>query len=114
MHHLILFAPIIGLIVFWLLPLSEALPLYLLIVALSAVLYFMLLKALRRPVATGNRGLLGKSVVVVDMHGHEGQVRVNGTTWHAISEDEIENGDEARIVGVEGLTLKIELTARAR
>ena len=114
MCHLVLLMPIFGLILFWLLPMSEALPIYLVILVVSGALYFVLMRALHRPVATGDEGLLGKSVSVVDMHGHDGQVRINGTTWHAVSDDDLENGDRARVVSVDGLTLTVKRIPQTR
>jgi len=108
MFHLVLMLPVFGLVLFLLLPLSTALPLYLVILVMSAILYFVLMKALNKPVATGKRGLVGKLADVIDMTDHQGQVRVQGTTWEAESDDSFASGDKARIVSVDGLTLKVE------
>ena len=107
MCHLILLMPVIGLIVFWIWPLSTALPVYLVILSLTGLVYFALTRAMHRPVVTGKEGLIGKSVDVIDMSGHSGHVRFQGEIWQAFSEDSLQKGNKATIVGVKGLTLRI-------
>jgi membrane-bound serine protease (ClpP class) len=100
--------PIFGLAVFWVLPFETAMPIYAAIVIVSALLYAVIMKSMRRPVTTGGEGMLGQVVDVLEMSDHEGSVRVHGAIWRAISEDDLRRGDHARVVGVNGLTLKIE------
>jgi membrane protein implicated in regulation of membrane protease activity len=107
MCHVILLMPVFALVLFWLLPFDVALPIYLVILAASGVLYFILMKAMHRPVTTGKEGLLGKSVNVVEVSDREIQVWVEGAIWQAVSDKPLRKGDKARVVGIEGLTLRI-------
>jgi membrane protein implicated in regulation of membrane protease activity len=107
MCHLILLMPVVGLVVFWLLPLSVALPIYLVILILSGLLYYTLMRAMHRPVVTGVEGLVGKPVKVLKMSGHRGKIRFQGAIWQAVSDDILHKGDTAQVLGMDGLTIKI-------
>jgi membrane-bound serine protease (ClpP class) len=109
MCHLILLMPIIGLAVFWIWPLSIALPVYLAILVVSGLMYGMILRTMHRPVVTGAEGMIGKEVSVMDMQDHTGHVRVQGGggIWNAVSRDSLRAGDKARIVEINDLTLTV-------
>lgn len=55
----------------------------------------------------GVDGLLGRAVTVRRWHGSSGRVRLDGTVWRAVCDVPLAVGTRARIVGVEGLTLKV-------
>jgi membrane-bound serine protease (ClpP class) len=65
------------------------------------------LRAQRRPVATGRRGLVGVRAVAESRLAPAGTVRVGGELWSAVAETEVEPGSEVVITGVEGLTLRV-------
>ena len=108
MCHLILLMPVIGLIVFWIWPFDTAMPVYLVILTISGLLYAAIMKSMRRPVTTGSEGLRGERVVVMEMRGHEGRVRLHGAIWRAVTDDDLRPSEPARVVAVNGLTLKIK------
>src|SRR5499426_2828326 len=65
-------------------------------------------RALGRPPSTGAEGLVGRTATVRERLGPEGQVMVSGELWRAVAEGEpLEPGAQVRIVGVDGLTLKV-------
>ena len=65
-------------------------------------------RALSRPPSTGTEGLVGRTATVRERLGPEGQVMVSGEIWRAIAEGEpLEPGAQVRIVGVDGLTLRV-------
>jgi membrane-bound serine protease (ClpP class) len=65
-------------------------------------------RALGRPPSTGAEGLVGKTGTVRERLGPEGQVMVSGEIWRALAEGEpLEPGAQVRVVGVNGLTLKV-------
>ncbi|MGH7305473.1 MAG: NfeD family protein, partial [Candidatus Rokuibacteriota bacterium] len=65
-------------------------------------------RALGRPPSTGAEGLVGKTGTVRERLGPEGQVMVSGEIWRALAEGEpLEPGTQVRVVGVNGLTLKV-------
>ena len=61
----------------------------------------------RRPI-TGSAGMIGRIAVARSMLEPEGQVQVDGEIWSAVSEGgAIPAGEKVRVMGVEGLTLKV-------
>ena len=50
--HAVLLLPFVALPLFWLLPLGYALPIYVVIVLISAFLYWLIRRAMRKPLAT--------------------------------------------------------------
>jgi membrane-bound serine protease (ClpP class) len=69
----------------------------------------MVVRAQRRKPTTGRRGMLGLvGEVRAPVDPKNGQVLVHGELWSAVSRDRLKRGDRARVVGVDGLTLKVE------
>ena len=66
------------------------------------------LRAQLLPVGTGKEAMLGKAVeVLARTDGKGGKVFVEGEYWNAVSDVPIEPGQQAKIVGINGLTLKV-------
>lgn len=107
MCHILLLMPLLALPLFWLLPLSIALPIYLAIVLLSAWLYLYVFKALSRPVVTGRQEMLHSTGTVVDVEGQSLHVRVHGEVWVAEASDKLLPGEKVVVTGMNGLTLKV-------
>ncbi len=107
MCHIILLLPIISLILFWVLPLVYALPIYVVILVMSGLLYYAMIKAMSCGVTTGKEGLIGEPVEIIEMSGHHGRVRVHGEIWQAESDDVLQKGDKARVVEVDDMVLRI-------
>jgi membrane-bound serine protease (ClpP class) len=78
----------------------------------SAVLLLFVLAALlqsrRRPVVTGSEALTGAEGETVSWQGGEGRVRVNGEIWLARSEASLAAGNRVKIVGRDGLVLRVK------
>jgi membrane-bound serine protease (ClpP class) len=79
---------------------------------LSTLLFFLViigagLRAQRRKVQTGGRGLIGLTARVVERLSPRGRVEMNGELWNARSESEVEAGSEVVVTGLEGLTLRV-------
>ncbi len=107
--HVLLAMPILGLGLFALLPFPVALTLYLVLVAGSLVLYARIIQAMRLPVQTGKEAMLGSVVTVTSDIGYRrGQARYGNELWSAVSEQQISAGEQARIVGVDGLRLAVQ------
>lgn len=107
MCHIVLLMPVFGLAVFWLWPLSVALPVYTVIAVLSGFIYFALLRAMHQPVRTGKEGLIGEVVETTAKLNPEGEVRVHGEIWKAVSPDKMKKGDMAKVIDIDGMTLKV-------
>jgi len=99
--HLLLAAPVVGLSLFFVLPFGTALTLYLIIVALSLLLYYQIMESMRAPVLTGPEGLVGQ-IVLTD---GSGTIHMNGEWWTAIPP--LPN-QQVRIVALHGLVVEIE------
>jgi len=67
------------------------------------------LKARLRPSTTGTAALIGKAGTVVNVEGVNGSVFLDGAWWSVRSSvGELEPGEQARVVGIEGLELIVE------
>jgi membrane-bound serine protease (ClpP class) len=78
----------------------------------TTLLFFLFVMALgvraqRRPVVTGRRGLVGRRAVAESRLAPTGTVRLGGELWNASAEVEVEPGATVVIAGVEGLTLRV-------
>ncbi len=65
-------------------------------------------RARRRKVVTGVRGMIGGSALVVDDFRGECRVRAGGEIWRARSEVPLAKGTTVRIAAVDGLILRVE------
>lgn len=114
MWHIIILLPIVGIAVFWLLPLSLAIPIYILILALSGLMYWTLYLAMRKHPKGGKEELIGANARVVSVHGAEEKdqytVEAQGGLWGANSPDRLEKGEVVRIVSLDGLTVTVRRT----
>lgn len=109
--HLILGLPVMGLLLFVVLPFWPALGLYGVLVAASGLVYWKVAEALRAPLQTGVEGLLGaEGVTLSDLEG-EGLVRLQGAVWQARAGKAIPLGERVRVVAVRGLILQVEPSA---
>lgn len=112
MCHLLLFMPVIGLPLFWLVPLNFAVPIYMVIVLVSGLLYWLIVKSMRRPSLIGAESLLGTEAEVVlrSSAGHIAQylVRSQGELWSARSADTLQDGETVRVTAVNGISLIVE------
>jgi membrane-bound serine protease (ClpP class) len=74
----------------------------LLLLALAAVL------RRRRPIATGHEALIGAEGETVSWQDGEGRVRVKGEIWLARSDAALTAGSRVKIVGRDGLVLRVQ------
>ena len=65
-------------------------------------------RSMRQPVVTGVQGMVGDRAEVIQPFSGTGRVRYRGELWKAQSEVELQPGQMARIVRVDGLTLWVE------
>ena len=108
MCHLLLALPLLALPVLWLLPFNVAVPLYVVVVALSIVVYILAMKAMRMPVSTGAEALLHAFGTVRSAEGRKATVWIQSELWSAESGSEtLVEGDQVEVVAMDGLTLKV-------
>lgn len=105
MCHLLFLMPFVSLVVFWFLPFWEALAVYLAVLATCAVLYWLIWKALRRPVATGIEGMIGGVGRVIQVGKKSVKIFYKGEIWNAESTDSLSVGDSVEVARVERMTL---------
>ena len=99
--------PVLGLPVFWLWPLSQAVPAYGVILALSILVYVYVIRAMRQPVETGAEQILHSLGKVVEAGAKETRVRVHSEIWRAGSTEKLRPGDVVEIIGIDGLKLRV-------
>ena len=112
MCHLILMLPLLALPVFWLLPLSVATPVYLVIAATSGVIYWLIVRAMARRPAVGVETMIGAQAKVISVTGSEPHsryiVRTHGELWTARSQSNLVAGENVTITALNGMTLDIK------
>jgi membrane-bound serine protease (ClpP class) len=70
------------------------------------------LRAQRRKVATGTKGLIGEIGVAKSNVHDKGSVFVHGEFWNAYSDQEIAEGTNVEVVAVEGMKLEVRAADR--
>jgi len=106
--HVVLLMPMLVLPVFWLLPMSLAAPLYGAVAVVSLALYAYAVKAMRQRPLNGAEGMVGEAGRVVEAGERGATLFYHGELWRAQVEGEpLVPGDEALIVGIDGLRLRI-------
>ena len=81
--------------------------------ALTAAFFaFVVGKGIRaqfKPASTGIEAMLGKTTNAISrIDSVGGKVFIEGETWNAVSATPIETGQTAKVIGIEGLTLKVK------
>ena len=72
------------------------------IIAAGAV--WLVIKAAKRQVTTGDEGLIGKIAEV----RNNGMVYVDGALWSVLCDTSLESGEKVEVVGVDKLKLKVK------
>ena len=103
--------PLIGLPVFWLTPLSFAIPFYIIIVLISGSLYWQVAKSMRKPLETGIQSLIGTEAEVLSKlgPGHRAQylVRSRGKLGNARCTDALQPGETVNIAALDEILLVV-------
>jgi membrane-bound serine protease (ClpP class) len=78
------------------------------------VLFFLFavgmgLRAQRRKVSTGTKGIIGEIGLAKTDISPEGSVFVHGEYWNAVSDEEIPAGSKIVVIAVEGMKMKVKL-----
>ncbi|HML08144.1 MAG TPA: nodulation protein NfeD [Xanthobacteraceae bacterium] len=76
--------------------------------ALLLLVLAALLRSRRRPVVTGSEALIGAEGETISWQDGEGRVRVKGEIWLARSSAPLAAGSRVKIVGRDGLVLRVE------
>jgi len=106
--HVLFFGfPVLGLTLFWLLPLPLAAGIYLPLAALSIGAGVATVRALRTPSSMGSHAMRGCPGRVEVVEGRRVVVRVGSELWKAVSREALAPGQAVVIVSVDGLTLTV-------
>lgn len=113
MCHLLLLLPLLVLPVFWLSPASIAVPVYAAAALVSGIVYWYALKSARMPKLNGAEAMLGARGRVVNCRERYVTLFFHGELWSAeTGGDTLALGDEAVVVGIEGLRLRVRKATR--
>jgi len=108
MCHIALMLPLLALPVLWMWPLAVSGPVYVVIAAVSAAIYWYAVLAMRRPVETGAEGMIGATGKVVEGRGRDLVVRMGGEIWNGRSSVPLSEGDRVEVIAVERLVLVVK------
>lgn len=107
MCHILFILPLIGLVLFWILPLEQAIFFYSLILIVCAALYWLMWKDFWRPVATGVEGMIGGKAEVIQNGNATLKVFFRGEIWDAVSKEDLSVRQTVEITGVERMRLSV-------
>jgi membrane protein implicated in regulation of membrane protease activity len=103
--------PVLGLPIFWLLPLNLAIPIYMVIGLINGFLYWLIAKSMGKQPETGKECLIGGACEVVSKLGPEDHaqylVRSQGELWSASSPNVLRTGEMVSILAVDGIRLVV-------
>jgi len=68
---------------------------------------WLAMRARRRPIATGREQMIGDTAEAVGAFTDQGQVRIYGELWNAVSSGPVAAGQKLRVDRVQGLTLHV-------
>lgn len=68
----------------------------------------MAIKARRQKVVSGSEELIGSEATVLNDFERKGSVSVHSESWNAVSDRPLLKGQQVRVTGIKGLTLKVE------
>ncbi|HSD51412.1 MAG TPA: NfeD family protein, partial [Candidatus Methylomirabilis sp.] len=86
MCHLIFLAPVLALPLFWLLPWNTAAPIYGVVLALTALVAWPVVVAMRRRPLIGMEGMVGTRAEALTELNPQGLVRCQGEVWSATAD----------------------------
>jgi membrane-bound serine protease (ClpP class) len=72
------------------------------------VMLALLLRSRNRPLVAGGEALIGAEGETISWHDGEGRVRVRGEIWLARSDSLLRPGNRVKIIGRDGLVLRVE------
>lgn len=111
---LLMFLPLPALALFYLLPLSTAIPFFILLLAISGSYHCLMMQSMRFPLETGPETMAGSVAFIRHWERDSGQVLRNGEIWQAKSSDGqvlLSDQDKVIIDRRTGLTLLVRTLA---
>jgi len=98
-------------------PLNFAIPSYIVIVLISGLMYWLIARAMRKPIQDGFQSLIGTEAEVVSKSEtgrsrYLVRARGEGELWSAYSTDAFDIGEWVNIVAVRGIGVVVERTTK--
>jgi membrane-bound serine protease (ClpP class) len=78
------------------------------ILALAALIGYVVYTTYRRRIATGRQGMVGLKGTAISAIDPSGRVRVQGEIWQAVSAQSVAEGEAIVVLAVDGMRLKIK------
>ncbi len=104
MCHILLFFPILTLPIFFFFPFRTAATAYVIVLLVTAFLYFKIMRALRSKVQTGLEAVIDEEALVIEDIDPEGKVLFWSEIWRATARGKkFRKGEKVRIHGFNGL-----------
>lgn len=107
---LIMFLPIFGVALFFIVPLAAAIPFYITLLVISGLYHCLMMGAIRLPSQMGPEKMAGSTASVRNWSGNSGQVAWRNEIWRARTLDGSPLGEAQDVViaGRRGLTLWVK------
>ncbi len=106
-HLLLVGLPLLAMSTFWFLPLTLAVPTSIALIVAAVLFYAYLVKGMRRPVMTGLEAMQHALGRVRSVQGETAAIWVNSELWSAQAGEELHEGDQVEVAGVDGLRLRV-------
>ena len=110
MCHLVFLIPLVGIPLFWLLPLGYALPINILLWIVSGLLGYKVIRAMMLSPRDGFKSLIGTEAVVVSrVNRSYGQYQViaGHELWTARSTEPLQPGEKVAVTATDGIKLVV-------
>jgi membrane-bound serine protease (ClpP class) len=112
MCHILFVLPFVSLILFLFLPFEQALALYFLVLLICSIFYWLIWRAMRRPVTTGIEGMIGAVGRVTQNGERAHKVFVKGEMWDAVCEEQVAVGESVEVIGLKRMQLVVRKQLR--
>jgi membrane protein implicated in regulation of membrane protease activity len=108
---IIMALPLLGLVVFWWLPLPAAIAVYVAALIVSGLYDWFMIRAMHVPPFHDVHRLIGASGTVLSWRGRQGRIRCEGEIWRARCEPEVEPkpGQPVEVVNAEDGWLEVKI-----
>ncbi|MFQ5684476.1 MAG: NfeD family protein [Candidatus Binatia bacterium] len=114
MCHILFVLPLVSLLLFWFLPLGQALFLYSLVLLLCSIFYRLIWKDWRKPVTTGLEGMIGGVGRVIQKGTKTAKIFYKGEIWDAICAEDVSIGEFVAITGLERMKVIVRKPEKHR
>ena len=105
----IMVSPLLALLLFFYLPLSTALPIYIVILIVAGFCHYFMYQSMRAKDRSGLEAMIGEKALVMEDIDPEGKIKFKTELWNATTRGKkIETGKKVRILKAEGLVLVVE------